>query len=303
MSFAKVMELYRQLRQELVRYGGTDALPPIEGLALPTREDDELSFIRLVVWSYALLQENGRVALRFLRELGKLPKDPVSECVMSLRAWLTHNLSLAKDSDRQRLDLARAWIRESCGRHLMLDAEHWQRCFHTLCAALCEMLERALESCAVLEHPIDGPHNVEELCQRLRKNWDGYLFDQYVRAAAERFGLDDIDVVAFRTRHVTEWRKVVDVAEDGKSGQILTQRIETDLLKWFGDALPLTAAEVLQRVPLSPMELSTLLLAVRRHAPISRLQLESVLEGLAEHLSVVARASAPSADPGVDPPR
>lgn len=284
MSFPKVLELYRQLRQELVRHGGNEALLAIEGLSLPTSED-ELSFIRLVVWSYALLQENGRIALRFLRELGKMPNAPVTESVMALRAWLTHNLSLTKDSDRRRLNRARAWLQTSCGRHLNLEASHWQQCFRALCAELSEMLERALESCAVLDHELDGPHNVEELKQRLRKNWDAYLFDSYVLEAAKRFSLDNIDVVAFRTQHVTQWRGVVEVAEDGNSHRLLTQRIEADLLKWIGDALPVTAAEVLQSVPLSPMELSTLLLAVRAKAPVQRNELVSVLEGLAKQLN------------------
>jgi hypothetical protein len=284
-SIAKVMEQYRQLRQELVRHGGDNALRAIEGLALPTRDDDELSFIRLVVWSYALLQENGRVALRFLRELGKMPKGPVNDCVMSLRAWLTHNLSLTSDSDQQRMNIARSWIRATCGRHINLESEHWQQCFNGLCAALSEMLNGALESCAVLDHHVDGPRNVEELRQRLTKNWDAHVFDGYVRESANLLGLDDIDIVAFRLKHLTQWRKVVEVAADGTSHRLLTQRVEGDLLTWFGDALPLTAAEVLKLVPVSPTELSVLLLAVRRRAPVSREDLASALEGLAHELT------------------
>lgn len=287
MSFARVLNLHRQLRLELLRHAGDEAMPPLEGLSLPTGEDDELSFVRLVVWSYALLQENGRVSLKFLRELGKSPKEEVVERVMALRAWLTHNLSLTKDSER--LNIARAWLRKSCGAHLDLKPEHWKQCFLALTNEMCEFLQRALASCAVLEDPTDGPHNVLELRRRLSKNWDAYQFDRYVEEAAARLGLDNVDIVGFRTRHLNQWRKVVELAEDGNTARLLTLRVETDLVKWFGETLPLTATEVLEHIPLEPRALCALLLVLRRGRPGSAEELKGLLANL--------RASLPLEDP------
>lgn len=284
MSFARVLELNRQLRLELVRHAGSEAMPPLEGLSLPTGEDDELSFVRLVVWSYALLQENGRVSLKFLRELGRSPKEEVAERVMALRAWLTHNLSLAKDSDRQRLMIARGWLRKSCGAHLDLRPEHWKKCFLALTTEMCELLQRSLASCAVLEDPTDGPHNVQELRRRLSKNWDAYQFDHYVEEAAARLGLDNVDIVAFRTRHLNQWRKVVELAEDGNAARLLTLRVETDLVNWFGETLPLTTTEVLKQLSLDPRELCTLLLTVRLGRPGSAEELKGLLAKLGTSL-------------------
>lgn len=263
MTFPALQELHRQLGLRLRAHGGEAAFPELT-VSLPVRDNDELSFVRLVVWCYVLVNESGRVALRFLRELPPLSGVDLLPEAGNLRTWATHNLLPDKESDRKRLLQSWQWLKDACGTDRPSTEDQWRSCFEQLVSRAGDILERALQASEALSSPDDGPRLLEELGRRVKRDWEAYRFDPIVSMVAANLGFDGIDAVKVRVRHLDAWRKVVAVANDGDIEILLERRIEKDLLDLMNGALPLTARQVLERVPgWGPQELGALMLALR----------------------------------------
>lgn len=111
MTFAALQEVHRQLGLRLRAYGGDAALPEVT-VSLPIHDNDELAFVRLVVWCYVLVNESGRVALRFLRDLPPLNGAELLPEAGNLRTWATHNLLPDKEADRKKLIQSWQWLKD-----------------------------------------------------------------------------------------------------------------------------------------------------------------------------------------------
>jgi hypothetical protein len=279
-SFADVQETHRQLRLRLRVHAGEQAFAEVT-VNIPTGDDDELSFLRLVVWSYVLLQETGRVALRFLKELPPFTSGELLPEVSYLRTWATHNLLPDKDSDRKKLQLAWTWLKQSCGTSTPGTSDEWRGCFRRLSDSVLDTLRRSLVACEAFDGPDDGPRLLDELRRRLDRNWDAYRFDEHLVAAQKRLGFEGIESVPFRIQHLESWRKVVAAAREDSIDRLLEQRIEKDLLDFMNGALPITAREVLARVSVNDSrELGILMLLIRTRARVSRDSADKLLDGI-----------------------
>jgi hypothetical protein len=284
-SFADLQEAHRQLRLRLRVHAGETALGEVT-VKIPVADDDELSFIRLVVWTYVLRHETGKIALSFLKELPPFTSGELLPEVGILRTWATHNLSPSKNSDKKTLQLAWAWFANTCKASIPSTSAHWKACFCKLCDQVSGVLRNAISACESLEDPEDGPSLLEELRRRLERNWEAYAFDKHVAEAAHRLGFEGVDIVEFRKRHLDFWRKVVSAADASSIERLLAQRIEADLLEFMNNALPMTSREVLERVSVAdPRELGALLLAVRARARVSADELRVLLGDLADEIS------------------
>lgn len=263
MTFADLQELHRQLGLRLRARAGDTALPEVT-VSLPVRENDELSFVRLVVWCYVLVNESGRVSLRFLRDLPPLNGSELLPEAGHLRTWATHNLLPDKEWDRKRLLLAWQWLKDACGTDRPAAEAEWGMCFERLVSAAGVVLENALSASDALASAEDGPRLLEELGRRLKRDWEAYRFDPIVIKVADNLGFGAIDAVKVRSRYLDSWRKVVSTADDGTIDNLLERRIEKDLLDLMNGALPLSAREYLERLPeWQPAELGALMLALR----------------------------------------
>ena len=290
MTFADLQELHRQLGLRLRARAGDTALPGVT-VSLPVRDNDELSFIRLVVWCYVLFNESGRVSMRFLRELPPFLGSELLPEAGHLRTWATHNLLPDKESDRKKLLLAWQWLKDACKTDRPSTEAEWRLCFERLVSAAGSVLETALSASDALGSADDGPRLLEELGRRLKRDWEAHRFDPIVHKTAESLGFGTIDAVKFRARHLDSWRRVVSLADDGAIEQLLQRRIEKDLLDLMNGALPLAAREYLERVPeWQPSELGALMLAIRT----TKSTRETAVDTLASALAAMARP--------IDPP-
>lgn len=268
MSFADVIDGYTKLRLRLAALVGPTALPAIN-IAPPKDAASELAFLRLVIWSYALFHENGKLAVRFLLTLGKRPLPSTLSDVQVLRTWAAHNLSLESSSDERKLRAAWAWLRTSCGVTVP-EERHWGDCFMALSKAVALVLRDCVAAAEVLDDPIDGPHNVDELKRRLEREWDGYRFDSFVETASARFGFRGIDPVELRKAKLPSWRRVVHAASAEDLDVLVTKRVESDVLELMGGALPLAASEVIDRVAgMSPSAAAVWMMALKRRDALS----------------------------------
>ena len=283
MNFAALQETQKQLSLRLRVHAGVNAFGELTVTA-PTGDDDELSFLRLVTWCYVVLNEAGRVALRFLKELPPVYKGELPHKVDGLRTWTTHNLMPDRNSDRKRLQLAWCWLRVACGTSAPKSQDDWRACFLHLTGDMNNLLTKALDACETLADAEDGPPLLDELHKRLNRNWEAFRFDRYVVEAVNRLGFSGIDPVVFRKRHLELWRAVVASAQEDAIAGLLEQRIEKDLLDLMNDALPVRAREVLERVSVKdPKELGVLMLAFRARSRGSRKGLAEMLDAVVEH--------------------
>lgn len=289
MSFAEVLDGYNKLRLRLIALVGPNALPEIN-IATPRDAASELAFLRLVGWSYALFHENGKLAVKFLLRLGNRPLPPVLDDVQVLRTWAAHNLSLESASDEKKLRAAWAWFRRSCGVTTP-DDSHWGKCFPALSDAVAAVIRDCVSAAEVLDDPVDGPRNVDELKRRIEREWDGYRFDPFVESAAARFGFQGLDPVELRRVKLDSWRKVVRGASADEIETLLTKRIESDVLELMGGALPITAAEVVDRIAgMSPSAVAVWMMALRRRGPTSVADLAHALVELGKAMDAASSA-------------
>lgn len=294
MSFGEMMDGYTKLRLRLASLVGPDALSAIN-LPPPRDAGSELAFLRLVAWSYALFHENGKVAVKFLLRLGNRSLPQVVDDVQVLRTWAAHNLNLERESDERKLRQAWAWMRQSCGVTTP-DEQHWSACFGALSTAVAAVIRDCISAAELLDDPLDGPRNVEELKRRVDREWDGYRFDPYVEAAAERFGFRGLEPVELRKSKLDAWRKVLRSASADELDALLTRRIESDVLELMGGALPLAASEVLDRVAMaSSSALAVCMMALRRRGPMSAAEFVDVLNELGAAMDMMPSSAEPSA--------
>jgi hypothetical protein len=276
---------YLELKRRLSTSVGAKALPEIT-VAPPHGTNDELSFIRLVIWGYVLLQESGKTAISFLRQLPPWNSDSSTLLphVRALRTWTSHNLSFEKVSDIKTIEIASYWFREQCGTGSPSTAEHWNKCFTALATDLHGVLLKAITACDCFDQSEDRQKLIAQFDLAINRTWEAYRFDKYAVAAIEKFGYDGLEASIIRAANLEAWRKIVTSSIDEKAiEKNLTLRIESDILKLMGDALPLTSvmAETLFK-PKSTTELVAALILIK-NCNSDRESLIEIFERLAKY--------------------
>lgn len=243
------------------------ALPEIT-VEAPRGDDDELSFIRLVAWGYVMLNETARVPLGFLKSL---PPWSTAAALLphigALRTSMSHNLAFDSTHDVKTMRVASDWYSKSCGVGSPVSISHWKACFDALRKELSDLLALAIQACDQLSDPTDGKRLVAELQLRWDREWPGHHFDRYVDRAVEKFGYG-LKAVEVRGLRLAEWRKVLAAAREDEIDQVMTQRIEADVLDFMCHALPLSAEEIAQLLRYDDKAaLAAALLALRAARP------------------------------------
>lgn len=235
---------YGRLRQRLSVHL-KDRTPGEIGVPLPVSLDDELSFYRLVMWGYALIQEAAKVPLAFLTNLPPMNlADPPLRDIALLRTWIGHNLSLGSDRDIKTLRKAHVWLRNSCTAGTPSTPQHWESCCNSLYVGILDVLHGATAACDALDDETDGDRLVDDLKSRIDNQWEAFRFDSYVTDAAARLGYVGLDIVKFRSRHLDEWRRVVQNSDFAARDRLLTQHVEANMADLMANALPNTAMEL-----------------------------------------------------------
>ena len=279
-----MLSSYATLKRRLVVHVGASALDDIT-VDVPRCKNDELSFLRLIVWAYVAINETGKIPLGFLKELPPLSNyDPLMPHVHALRTWMSHNLSFTKKHDLRTLRVATSWFLSSCGKGTPSTSQEWEKCFTTLCRELYELFAKATDACDAFITATDGPSLIEQLRKRIDRKWEAYRFDQYVQDAAYRLGYSGLNAVSIRQRHLDQWRKVVAAADDQSIERLLTLAVEASLVEFMSGALPLTSLEILQQIKCDdPIKLAAVMLILKQQPYAVRL--ESLIQAAFQHLN------------------
>lgn len=270
MSFGKIQSNFISLKKRLTVAVGSAALDDIN-IEPPKGDDDELSFLRLVAWTYVLIFESGKISLNFLRKLPPWKESELLPYVRPLRTWMSHNLLFESDHDVQTMGKAMDWFTSTCGTGIPQTSSHWKACFAQLLSDVNVLLSNAIVACDAFNSEIDGARLKSDLKEKLDRNWAAYRFDRYVEDAINRFGYSGFDVVLFRNRYLEQWRRVVITALPEQIERNLILRIEADILNEMRDALPITAEEFKTLIAFRDEEaVAAALIMLRSQVPESR---------------------------------
>ena len=202
----------------------------------------------------------------------------------ALRTFLAHNLDMSRKRDQRTYAFVHRWFTEACGRGAPASAAHYGACCAYLGDKLREAVSGAIEACDLLEDPADGVRLVADLKGRIDLAWEAHRFDPMVTECASRLGHPELDLLAFRSRHLENWRRVLSEAREHGRERALEQRIEADLLAAIGDALPRTTRENLQRVAASRNATAAALLLLRDSRRIGAMSLPEIIELVSSQL-------------------
>lgn len=254
MTFAALNVAVTDLRTSLASFVGPLALAEIS-VRPPADGHGEISFLRLVAWSYVLVFEAGRVSIPFLlRTSGAYERQRKSiDLIRALRTWFFHNLGLARDRDVQVSLLVQRWFLNVCGKTPPGSHAEWNECFGRLCDDVGELVHQCQRAVGeVLSSPDDGEAVIDDLRRRLTHVWPAEAFDELVGDLATRLGIR-IDVAKFRRRRLDAWRSfVLDVPEGDDPREAVARVMERDILEYEGGVLPIGGSDVMAHFDLPP---------------------------------------------------
>ncbi|WP_338790486.1 hypothetical protein [Pseudomonas sp. AE27] len=250
MSFAEIHQLHLDFKRRLTSIVGKEVFSEIT-VSPPRATDDELSFLRLISWGYVLVFESGRGPLSFLKNLPPLNQSngQLIPHLHSLRTWTSHNLDFDKKRDIKTIRAATLWLLEKCGTGSPERHQEWEACFNALAGDLKNLLRNAISACDCFEKHEDREMLIQALNKSLDRNWEAFLFDEYVQKALSKFQYTGIPPIEIRKTNLEAWRRIVSISEDEDSiERNLTLRIENDVLTLMASAFPSTSEEIAEKL-------------------------------------------------------
>lgn len=227
----------------------------------PATWNDEVGFLRLTTWSYALLFEAGRTSFGLLLDVPPINGNALAldkhkatqRSVQLLRTWLHHNMGF--DSERE-MEIRRAvseWFLSSCGATAPTSCDHWERCFTRLCTDVEELVSYCGEVLSSIMRSVEDREQVLATWRlRLLRDWEAHRFDQLVADSAARLGVQ-LNARAFRERRLSEWRRYLEsIPESEDPTPVMERLIDSEVLDHQRSALPLGAKDLMLALGLSP---------------------------------------------------
>ena len=247
MTFSALNVAVADLRRSLTSFVGPNALaevtvrPPVDG-------NGEISFLRLVAWSYVLLFEAGRISIPFLlRSSGAYQGQQESmELIRALRTWSFHNLGLDSGRDLQLSRQVERWFLRACGQSPPDDRASWNACFDCICGLVGDVVQQCQRAVAdVLSSDDDGKAVIKDLQHRIERSWAPRRFDTLVSDVATRLGVR-VDVTKFRRSRLDAWRSfLLDLADDDDPAEAMGRLMERDLLEYVDGVLPISGKDIM----------------------------------------------------------
>ena len=215
----------------------------------------ELAFIQVVSWLYVHYFEAGRPGLGFLRRqaesflLGPFEEWGHIDIVNYLRTSLQHNLELSAERDIEIERLCGAWFRMTC-QHVRPGTEgEWRRCTRQTLVEAADLIE-VLRS--TVRHVEDSQFRDTILTQwrrALDRHHDPGEFDTIIEIVCADLGHGQLDIVAFRNRHLGAWRKRIEQLDDGFDFRFEARRLVEDaLLSEWPRLLPITGTDIIREL-------------------------------------------------------
>lgn len=303
MSFESVLRCHQDINALARSLLGRAAFDDLHVMH-PDPDRPEPAFIRATSWLYCLYFEAGRVSITFLRRLGeayalldRAVSDQHVETVRCLRTELHHNLGF-EDSDQAARTAAESWRKVACGTALPKTDPQWAACYQRLLSGACDFLDGL--DVVVRRVEADGPlaqQHIEEWKRRLNRDWPAAAFDRVIDDAKYRLSREALNTVAFRNRHLAQWRRQLEVLDDGFDFTFeATRLVEKALLNDDTVLIPITGRDLIETLGIKPgPQVGTFLAEARRHFEVTRCTKDELLDHLRKKMVAGCVPSAPTA--------
>ncbi len=250
MPFSVLNQEVIELRNLLSVYVGNDAIAEV-AVRPPIGSKDEVSFLRLTTWCYALCFEAAGIVIPYLLKLpvpgGTTGKElaEVLTLVRALRTFASHNLGLS-DHDIGIARKARDWHRSRCGTDFPRVRSQWARCFEGLCVDVTRVFVHCHSVVdGILASRDDGEATVRELRLRLDRYWPRHKFVTKLGEITVRFGVL-LNAEAFVNGHIGRWRESMEFLDfEGDVDKHMTRVMERDVLNYLDGVLPIDGSDIL----------------------------------------------------------
>lgn len=258
MAFSQLNASVVDLRNSLCSFVDEHALREVT-VRPPVDDCSEISFLRLVAWSYVLVFEAGRVAIPYLLRLPGGAGDSSSNAMAArdrlrnLRTWSFHNLGFGSDRDAAISRDVQRWFMETSKMYPPSGSEAWRSCFLALCSDVGLIIEHCQSAMTdVLLGVDDGNAAIADLRGRIDREWPAHEFHRLVGDAVVRLGMR-IDPKKFCEPRLSRWREFLrTVADaDGLTTHML-RMIERDLMDHAAEVLPIDGRDVIDSVCMAP---------------------------------------------------
>ena len=258
MNFADVNARVLDLRHAFTTQVDAAAMGEV-GVRGPAGTSDEAAFLRLVAWCFGLLFEQGRITVPFLLSdslpgavaLDAKTHKATRAMVQSLRTWLFHSLTADSEHDLEVSKRVSVWFLQTCGSTSPQTPEEWQRCFEALCKIVSDLVAyctRTISKIAISHD--DAKLILDDLRNRLRREWQPFQFDGLVENAAARLG-ERINARSFRDGRLSNWKKYLAAIPDGVDCVREMERlIDGEVANHFRSTLPMPIREIAERLNL-----------------------------------------------------
>ena len=204
----------------------------------PSGDEDELHFVRLVLWCYAFWFEACHPAGNHIASLLKAGSPPDYKrvddpfrAVRNLRTATAHNLAPSSKENDRTSQQAFMWLKVNGG-----EPRDWRRCCKKLSADVrcaVNLLHKTWE--ALVQNSEDAAAGKERLMQALKRDWPAHGFDRMLEKAAHSLGISGMDLVAYRMKRLEDWRKLAAFFSDRVLAEAALQRaIQKELADLFG---------------------------------------------------------------------
>lgn len=288
MTFSALNVAVGDLRRSLASFVGTNALaevtvrPPVDG-------QGEISFLRLIAWSYVLIFEAGRISIPFLlRSVGAYQGQRESlELIRALRTWSFHNLGLDRDRDLELTRQVERWFLHTCGQSPPDDQVSWNACYDCACELVNEVVQQCRRAAAdVLSSDDGGETVIKDLQHRIERSWASHRFDTLAGDVATRLDIR-VDVTKFRQQRLNAWRYfLLGLADDDDPVESMERLMERDLLEYADSVLPISGRDIMMAFDLPPgPEVGSILRLARELFAAGTRNRQDLLAALQERLA------------------
>lgn len=263
MAPGRLLLEFSQKRDQLNILGRKLAGIPVYGsveMAAPKWSHSEVGFLRVVAWLYVHHQEAGTVSIRFLIGLfdgygidsaGDAREH--SGIVAALRTELQHNLLPQSDTDLDTQIRCAGWYLQACGTRSPGNASHWKDCLISLLREAVEFVETLDRCLRCLEIDDTLETQVEIWKGRVSRDHRPHEYDRVIQKVVADIGRDELDVVAFRSRHIDRWRREIASLAGGYDFEREARRlVEGSVIKDSAERLPVTGTEIMKTFGLGP---------------------------------------------------
>ena len=238
--------------------GNMLVFPPLN-IKVPSLNQAELGFLRLVAWLYAHYVETGRAHLQFVMELlpgfGIDPGESAGqhyELVNGLRTYCQHVLNCNRDHDAEIVNRCQTWFRKVCGTAVPIDdSPHWSSALKALLEEARVFLQVIFQCMQAIEASRD-----ENLTAQWHFRVTHYRapaeYDELISQVAGDMGRS-LNAVSLRNRYFQRWNNYLASLQHSFDFNDEARRlIEYAILSEPALTLPISGKDIMDHFSIEP---------------------------------------------------